>query len=102
MVDPDLPWTPRSVGEVFRTDRLPNDLVRALSTRFKVTREDVGTLSSKHSTSQGLHAFLGYLSSMVDSVLVFDGLTLLGFERDGTVHLLHSLFSVPVSLYSMA
>ena len=38
--------------------------------------------------------------SSVDPVLGFERLFLLGVNRDRTVHLMQSLFSVPVGLYS--
>ena len=38
----------------------------------------------------------------VDPVPGLDRICLLGFDRDGTVHLLHLLFSFPVELYSLA
>ena len=39
---PNLPWPPQSVVEVLRTDRLPDDLVRDLLARFRVTWEGAG------------------------------------------------------------
>ena len=98
---PDPHWLPRSVGEVIGTGRLPNNLVRALSARFIVTREDGGLLSSYLSSGQGIHAFLGHLTSRVDPDPGLDLLALIGVDRDGTVHVLPLLFSVPARHYSI-
>ena len=43
---------------------------------------------------------LGHFASGVDPVPGIEPLTLLGVDRDGTVHLLHSFFSVAVGQYS--
>ena len=44
-------------------------------------------------------AFLGRLTTKVAPVPGLAELTLLGFDRDGGAHILHSLFSVPVGPY---
>ena len=90
---PDLPWPPWSVGEVLMTGRLPGNLTGAMSDRLRFTREDRGPLSSEWCDGRGLYAFLGHLSSRVDSVPGLERLSLMGVERDGTVNLLH--FSPP-------
>ena len=63
-------------------------------------RKDGRPLSIEKSSGRGLHSFLDHLASGVDPVLVFERVALLKVNPDGTVHLLHSLFSVPVGLYS--
>ena len=52
------------------------------------------------STIQVIIAFLENHASRVDSISGFYGITLLDLVRDVTVHLLHSLFSVPFGVYS--
>ena len=58
LTSPDLPRTPRSVGEVFGTIQLPDALVRALQDQLRVTREGGGMLLSELRTGRGIHAFL--------------------------------------------
>ena len=48
----------------------------------------------------GLHSFLSHLASGIDPVPGFEKLCLLGVDWEGTVHLMHLLFSIPVDLYS--
>ena len=45
------------------------------------------------------HAFLGHIVSRVDPDLGLERLTLLGVDRDGTVHVSHLLFYVMVGPY---
>ena len=47
-----------------------------------------------------MHSFLVHLASGVDPVPNFERVGILQVDPDGTVHLLHSLFSVPFGLYS--
>ena len=89
---------PRLVGEVLRTVRLPDDLVAALSDRFRVTKEDGRLLSVEKRSGQGVHFFLNHLDYMVDPVPGFERVVLLQVKPDGTVHVLQSMFSVPVDL----
>ena len=100
MVDP--PWPPRLVGGVLGTSHLPDNFARALLAWFLVTREDGGLISMEKSSDRGLHYLLGHLASRLDPVLGFEQVALIGINQDGTVQLLHSLFSVPVGLYSTA
>ena len=77
---------------------MPDNIFKALSHRFRTQNEEGGALTTERRTVRGLHSFLSNLSSGVDPVPVFERLCLLGFDRDGTVHLMHSLFSVPSGL----
>ena len=47
-----------------------------------------------------LPTILGHFDSRPYPVPGFEWLSLLGVDQDGTVHLLHLLFSIPVGLYS--
>ena len=47
----------------------------------------------------GLHAFLVRLAAEADSFLGLAELTVMGVDRDGGAHILHSLFSVPFGPY---
>ena len=82
--------------------QLLGDLVEALLAWFRVTREDGGSLSIEKRSGRGVHSFLAYLASGVDPVPGFERVVLLQVDLDGTVHLLHLLFSVPAGLYSTA
>ena len=48
---------------------------------------------------RGLHSFLGRLTAEAARVLRLIELTLLGVDRDGGAHIIHSLFSGPVGPY---
>ena len=98
MVDLDPPTSPWLVGEVLRTGRLPGDIVAALSARFRVTKEEGGLLSPEKRSRWGVHYFLAHLVSGVDPVPSFERVELLQVDPDGTVHVLPSMFSVPVNL----
>ena len=86
------------MGEVLGTVRIPDNIVGALSSRFRITRADVGLLSTENRSSCGINSFLRHLASGVDLFPVFERVELMQVEQDGMVHLLHSLFSVPVGL----
>ena len=72
-----------------------------MSDRFRVAKEDGGPLSRDKRSGRGVHSFLVNLASRVDPVPGFERVVLLQFDPDGTVHFLHSIFSVLVDLYSM-
>ena len=97
-LDPHPP--PWSVEEVLGTARLPGSLVAALSAWLQVRKEDGGPLSPEKRSGQGMHSFLSHLASRVEPVPGFERLALFLVNLDGTVHLLQSLFFVPVGLYS--
>ena len=58
-----------------------------------------GGLSSERRAGRGIHAFLGHLAYRADLVPGMEFLTLLGVNQDGTVHLLHSFFSILIGQY---
>ena len=60
-----------------------------------------GGVSLDLGSGQGIHAFLGHLTSGVYLVPGLDLLALLGVDQDRTVHILHSFFSIPAVLYYM-
>ena len=97
---PDPLWPHWSVGKVIGTCRLPIDIVGNLSTRFQVTQEESGGLSSEMCSRRCLHSLLGHLASGAETVLFLERLILIGFDRDGTVHLLHLFLSVLFDPYS--
>ena len=64
-----------------------------------MTSLDGTPLSTDLRKGGGLHAFLGRLTAETAPVPGLADLTLLGVDRDGGTHILHSLFSVPVGPY---
>ena len=50
-------------------------------------------------SGRGLHAFLSHFASGLDPVPGLERLALILVDSDGTVNILHSLFSVPVGPY---
>ena len=102
MVDCDPPLLPFSVGKVVGTGGLTEDLVAELSDQFQFTKEDGVPLSAENRYGLGVQFFLPPLVSRVYPVPQFEWMVLLKVDPYRTVHILHSLFSVPVNLYSMA
>ena len=80
---------------------LPKEFVGIFSDRFQFLGEDGKALSTERRSGRTIQTFLGHLASYLDPVLGVKRLKLMGVNKDGTVHLLHSLFSVPVGLYSL-
>ena len=98
MVDVVSPRPPQLVEEVMVSGTLPEELAVVLSSRFGVLEEDSGALWTERRSRRLLHALLGRPDSCPDHRPNFERLTLLGVDRDGMVHLIKSLFSVPVGL----
>ena len=65
-------------------------------------KEDGGPLSPEKRSGWRVHSFLAHLASGLDPVPYFERVALLQVDPDLTVHLPHSLFSVPVGLYYIA
>ena len=65
-----------------------------------MVHEDGVALSSEKRLVRGNHSFLEQLLSGVDLIPCLDWVTLVRFDPDVMVHLLHSLFSVRFYLYS--
>ena len=79
----------RDPGRALRNPRGP----------FRMVREDGTALTLNKHSDRGIHSFLDQLSSGVDYIPVMEQVAFIGVDQDGMVHLLHSLFSVPVDLY---
>ena len=101
MNNPGRRWPHRSVAEVLKTGRLPNNFVGALSARFELTSPDGKTLSTDLQKKGGLHAFLRHVAAGAAPVPGLAYFTLLGVNRDGGAHILHSLFSILVRTYDL-
>ena len=65
-------------------------------------REDGGSISTEKQSGRGVYSFLAHFASGVDPVPGFKLVAILQVNQDGTLQLLHLLFSFQVSLYSMA
>ena len=81
---------------------MTEDLVAALSSQFRVTKEDGGPLSPDKRSGWGVHLFLAHLASGVDLVPGVERMGLLQIDPDETLHILHSMSSVLFDLYSTA
>ena len=100
MADPGIRRPPRLVAEVLGTGQLPVDFFGDFSTQFFLTVSDGTHLLTNLRKGGELHAFLGRLTAEAAQVLGLADLTVLGVDRDGGAHILHSLCSVPVGLYN--
>ena len=65
-----------------------------------MTKYNCGTLSTEGCSSQGIHSFLDLFASVIDPVLGFSGFSLLDVDWYGAVHLLQSLFYIPIVVYT--
>ena len=91
-----LPWL---VDEVLRTGRLPDSFVGALLSQFQLTGPDRTSLLTDLLKGGGVHAFRGRPRAKASPVLGLAQHTLLGVDRNGGAHILHSLFSVLFGTY---
>ena len=99
MGDTEPTRPPRSVAEVLRAGRLPDDLVRVPLARFRVTDANGVALTRKGWKGGGVHVSLSRPTAEAAPVPGLVGLKPFGVERDGGAHILHSFFSVPVEFY---
>ena len=66
---------------------------------FQFAGEEGGGLSSEHRPGRGIYSFLRHLAFAVEPSPGLDRLTVIGFKRYRTVHVLQLFFSVPVGQY---
>ena len=64
-----------------------------------MTKEDEISLYLEGRSGQELHVFLGQLAAGVGPIPRLSNLVLLYTKRDGMMHLLHLLLSIPFSIY---
>ena len=100
MVDPGLPRSQRSVTEVLGTESIPAKLAEILVDYSQTVRKDGRACTPEERTGRGLHAFLPHLALGEVPVPGLERVTLVGIDEDRRVHLMHSLFSVRVNVYS--
>ena len=100
MADTRLTRLPRLVVEVLGTGSIPTELATILAEHSQTVRKDGLARTPEERTGRGLHAFLSLLALGEVPVPGLDKVTLVGVDKDGWVHLMHSLFSVRVNIYS--
>ena len=101
MVGREPPRLPRSAAEVLEAETLPDGLVEDLSVQFRVAKEDRIAMDPEAFARRIMHESLGQLATRDDPILGLSQLVLLAFNRDGVVHLLYLISSVPVDVYLM-
>ena len=99
MADPERRRPPQLVAEVVRTGGFPVNFIGALSSWFRLIAPNGTPLSTVLRKGGGVYAFLGRLTAEAAPVLGLAELMLLGLDRYGGAHILHSLFSVLVGPY---
>ena len=100
MADSRLTRSPRSVAELLGTGSIPAELAAILAEHSRTVRKDGSARTLEERTGLGLHDFLSLLAVREVPVPGLDKVTLVGVNEDGRVHLMHSLFSVRVNVYS--
>ena len=99
-VNPGLPQLPRSVAEVLGTGSIPAELAAILVEHSWTVRKDGRARTLEERTGRVLHAFLSHLALGEVPIPGLEKVTLVGVDEGGRVHLMHSLFSVRVNVYS--
>ena len=100
MANTRLTRSPRSVAEVLGTGSIPAELAAILTEHSWTFVKDGVERTPEERTCRGLHAFLSRLALGEVPVPGLENVTLVGVDEDGRVNLMHSLFSVPVNVYS--
>ena len=101
MADTYLTRLPRSVAEVLGTGLIPAELAAILAEHPWTVRKDDSACTPEERTGQVLPAFLSHLALGEVPVPDLEKVTVVGVDEDGRVHLMHSLFSVRVNVYSI-
>ena len=100
MVDPGLPHLPLLVAEVLGTRSILAELAAILAEHSRNLRKDGTARTTEERTGRGLHAFFSHLALREVTVTGLEKVNLIGVEEDGRMHLMHSLFSVRINVYS--
>ena len=88
------------MAEALGTGAIPGELSAILVGRFGAVHKDGKALTPEKRSGQGVPYLLVNIASGVDHIPNLEQVAVIGFDQDGTVHLLHSLLSFPVNLYS--
>ena len=83
------------------TGSIPAELAAILAEHSRTVRKDGTVRTLEECTGWGLNAFLSLLALGEVPVPGLDKVTLVGVDEDGRVHLMHSLFSLHVNVYSI-
>ena len=89
------------VPKLIGASPVPSIFVEELDGRFHAKDADGNSLSTGEAYFWNLHAYLGHLVGNVIPVVRLALLVLLKVDQNGEVHLLHWIFSVPVSAYRL-
>ena len=100
MVELGLSRSPWSVVKVLGTGSILAELAAILAKHSWTVRKDGTARTPEERTGQGQHAFLLHLALGEVPVPGLERVTLVGVDEDGRVHLMHSLFSIRVNVYS--
>ena len=101
MVDPGLLRTPLLVMEALGTGAIPADLAAILASNSRTVQMDGTAHTPKECLVRGLHSFLANLALGEVPVPGLERVTSVSVDKCGGVHLMHSRFSVRVTVYSM-
>ena len=82
------------------TGEIPAELAATLAAHSLTACEFGAALTPAKRSGRGIHSFLAHLKSGVDPVPGLDRVTVVRVDPDRRVHLMHSLFSFRVELYS--
>ena len=99
-VDLGLPRSPLSLAEVLGTGSIPSKLAEILAEQSRSVRKDGTARTQNERTCRGMYASLLHLTLGEVPVPELERITLIGIDADGRVHLMHSLLSVLVNVYS--
>ena len=100
MVDLGLLRSPRSVAEALWTGTIPAELAAILAAHSWTVRKDGTARTPEECTGRGMHFFLSHIALGEVPAPVLERVTLVGVDEDGRVHLMLSLLSVRVDVYS--
>ena len=82
------------------TGTIPAELDAILAAHSRTVRMDGMARTLEERSVRGLHSFLAHLVLGEVPVHGLERVTLVGADKDGRVHLMHSIFSVRVNVYS--
>ena len=100
MVDLGLSRSPQPLAEALGTGTIPAEVAVILAAQSRTVCKDGSDCTPEERTGQGLHSFLSHLVLVEVLVPGLEHVSLVGVDKDGRVHLMHSLFSFRVDVYS--
>ena len=100
MIDLGLPQSPRLVAEALGTGTISAELATILVAHSQTVGKDSSSRTPEERTGRGLHSLLSHLALGEVPVPGLERVTLVGVNKDRKVHIIHSLFSIRVYVYS--